>query len=138
MERGGLSKRERGEVRFFLISGFLLWLVATVVVRLVGQYFFSPDDTPALTVLFLLTVPLVVLVAYPLYSYKNVRGGERLLAAVCLALPGMVLDVVSLSFFEAVFPNLSPDAAGYFGAWLLWAYFLVLITGLFPARVRAR
>ena len=47
----------------------------------------------------------------------------------------MLLDVLSLSFFETIFPNpfvLSASATAVFGAWLLWAYSLILVTGLSP------
>ena len=88
----------------------------------------------ALVALFALTVPLIAVATYPLYMLRGLDGRGRLVAVVYVVLAGMLLDIFSLSFFGAVFPNLSPAAIPYFGAWLLWAYAFILLTGLFPAR----
>jgi hypothetical protein len=43
----------------------------------------------------------------------------------------MLLDVLAFAFFGMFYPNMQLAAASYFGALLLWAYVLVLLTGLF-------
>ncbi|KYD26510.1 hypothetical protein B4110_0319 [Parageobacillus toebii] len=47
-----------------------------------------------------------------------------------IALPGMFIDTVVLVIFPDVFTNLPVQSDRYFGSWLLWAYSLILITGL--------
>lgn len=123
----------RHKVAFFVGWGFLLWLVATIFFRLLGQFLLSAEAPVIVALTFLVTVPLIAAVTYRVYDQRGVEPSERLTAAVCIALPGMLLDVLSFSFFAAAFPNLSEISAGaLFGAWVLWAYGLILISGLFP------
>ena len=132
--REGGELGEGGFTRSFLMYGFLLWLVATVAFRLFGQFVLVPGGGLLLFVVFVLTVPGIAALMYPLYASRGLGGRDRLLAAVCVMLPGMVLDVFALAFFGVVYPNLGSATAPYFGAFLLWAYALVLVTGLFPTR----
>ena len=127
--RGG----EGGVARFFLAYGLVLWLVATVIFRLFGEAMLS-GGVVAMVTLSVLVVPGVAALAYPVYAFRGLDGRGRLLAAVCAVLPGMVLDVIALSFFGAVYSNLSADVAPRFGALLLWAYALILFEGFFPVR----
>lgn len=54
-----------------------------------------------------------------------------------IALPGMLIDTIVLTVFPRVFTNLPVESDRYFGSWLLWAYSLILITGL-PLKKRER
>lgn len=125
-------------MRSSLAYGFGLWLAATVVFRLFGGFVLVPGDGVRLVVLFVATVPGVAALMYVLYARKGLDGRKRAMAAVCVVLPGMLLDVFALAFFRAVYPNLEFAAAPVFGAFLLWAYALVLLTGFLPARAGRR
>lgn len=128
----GLGKRgEGGVARFFFAWGFLIWLAATVVFRLFGQFVLVPGDELRLAVVYLLTVPGIAAFMHLLYASKGLDGRDCLLAAACAVLPGMLLDVLAFAFFGVFYPNMQLAAAPYFGAFLLWAYVLVLLTGLF-------
>jgi hypothetical protein len=48
-----------------------------------------------------------------------------------MSLPGLLIDVLVLVLFADIYPNME-GREGLFGAWLLWAYGLVLISGLLP------
>jgi len=82
---------------------------------------------------FILAIPLIWIATIPIYSLKKIKGTERLLAAICIVLPGMLIDAVVLVVFDNTFPNLSADVDRYFSSWLLWAYSLILITGVTKA-----
>ncbi len=114
---------------FFYAFGFLLWLGATIIFRLWGHYFLVPDQPLLVTVVFIAAIPLIAGVTYPLYKWRGVTRADTAKAALGLALPGMLLDIVSLLNFEAFFPNLETRVSSYFAAWLLWAYSLILLTG---------
>ncbi|KOP80360.1 hypothetical protein AMS59_02915 [Lysinibacillus sp. FJAT-14745] len=116
-------------MRFFLCWGFGIWLVASAVFRLMGHYFFTLEEPFLMIAAYILTIPLIWVVTIPIYILKKIKDTERLLAAICIALPGMLIDAVVLLVFDNIFPNLSPDLARYFASWLLWAYSLILITG---------
>lgn len=127
----------RGEGRVvssFLAYGFVLWLVATVVFRLFGQFVLVPGGGIRLVAVLMLTVPGIAALMCLLYTREGLDGRGRILAAVFMVLPGMLLDVVALAFFGVVYPNMGSEVASLFGAFLLWAYALVLLTGFFPAR----
>ncbi|MBD1925718.1 DUF5367 domain-containing protein [Trichocoleus sp. FACHB-90] len=114
---------------FFFFMSFLIWLVATVIMRLWGHTFFIPENNFSMGSSFLFSLVFLPLLAYALFRWKKVQPHQRRDAAICLAIPGMLLDVVTTYFFTQVFPNVLPAADGAFGAWLLWGYALVLITG---------
>jgi hypothetical protein len=116
---------------FFPAWGFALWLVATIVVRVVGQHLFDPDQALIVVFVFLGTVPLIAAVTIPIYDWRRLNLQDRPAAAILMSLPGLLIDVVVLLIYGTVYPNLG-DTAGMFGAWLLWAYGLVLISGLLP------
>jgi hypothetical protein len=71
----GLGERgERGVARFFFAWGFLIWLAATVVFRLFGQFVLVPGDKLRLAVVCLLTVPGIAAFMHLLYASKGLDG----------------------------------------------------------------
>jgi hypothetical protein len=119
---------------FFLVWGFLLWLVTTLVYRLIGQYLWSLESLVLLLMTFALVVPLVAALTYPIYDWRKVKSFERPLAAIYILLPGMLLNIACIPFFPIVFPNLPSTTAVYFCALVLWTYSLVLLTSFVPKR----
>lgn len=110
-----------------VIRGFLIWAIATVALRLAGQYVFGTNVSAVL--LLLVTLPVMAVVAIVLLQpYRT--SEQRALAAIALVAPGMLLDTVSAIWFPAVFPNIRPDAAGLFGGWLLFCNVVVLLTAV--------
>jgi hypothetical protein len=116
---------------FFPAWGFLLWLLATIVIRVTGQHLFDPDQPVIVALVFFGTVPLIAAVTIPIYDWRRVNLQDRPTAAILMALPGLLIDILVLLLFSRVYPNLG-DTGNLFGAWLLWAYGLVLISGLLP------
>lgn len=114
---------------FFFFASFLAWLIGTVIMRLWGHRFFIPENNLSMGSSFLFSLLFLPLLAYALFRWKKVQPHQRRDAAICLAIPGMLLDAVTTYFFTQVYPNVLPAADGAFGAWLLWGYALVLITG---------
>lgn len=110
--------------------GFLLWMSATILFRLFGQTFLIPGQVFLVLSIFILAIPLIIIATYPYYYFREIPETERLKAAVQIALPGMLLDILSIIYFAKVFPNLTNDSLPLFASWLLWAYSLILITGL--------
>jgi len=103
-----------------VIIGFLIWLGATIALRLAGQYVFR---APAITLL-AISLPLMIVVALAVLRHTE----QRALGAIALVAPGMLLDTISTIWFAQVFPNIRPDAAPLFGGWLLFCNVVVLIT----------
>jgi hypothetical protein len=108
------------------VTGFLIWLVATIALRLGGQYVFG--RLPALLLL-LITIPVMGFVARALLWHFPTRG-ERGLAAIALVAPGMLLDTISAIWFPLIFPNIRAGCSGLFGGWLLFCNVVVLLTAV--------
>ncbi|WP_436376007.1 DUF5367 domain-containing protein [Cytobacillus sp. BC1816] len=109
--------------------GVLLWMSATILFRLFGQIFLIPEQVFFVLAIFILAIPLITIATYPYYYFRNIPETERLKAAVQIALPGMLLDILSIIYFAKVFPNLTDVSLPLFASWLLWAYSLILLTG---------
>jgi hypothetical protein len=117
----------------FVFLSFLIWLIATSILRLWGHTFFIPSAL-IMSVNFLWSLFFLPPLVYGIFRWQNVLPQQRQDAAICLAVPGMLLDVLTTYFFPQVFPNMLPAVDGAFGAWLLWGYAIVLITGLITSR----
>ena len=120
--------------KLFFAIGFLVWLLATIVFRLAGHLFFLDDDPAILTLLWLATIIALFSFALVLFRWRRLTRAQQFEAAALMVIPGMVLDAFITEGFEMVFPNMSADAAGSFGAWLLIAYASVLVAAFIPPR----
>lgn len=109
--------------------GFVLWLVAMIVFRFLGQDFFAPDGPPFLVMAGAAIVISAALTFLCLRLLREAHGDEAE-AAIGLALPGMLLDAFVVYEFDLALPNLSPSMAMPFGALMLLAYGAVLFVGL--------
>lgn len=116
----------------FLGIRFLGWLSATITFRLVGQYLLDPANLTLLIEVFLVTPLVLIVVMSGLYFWQQVKAIERPKAALLVALPGMFLDVVSVLYFPAVFPNIDPSANILFAGLMLWGYSSLLATSILP------
>jgi hypothetical protein len=110
--------------------GFLVWLVATVLMRLDGQYFFRPDNAALMLFNFIAMLIAMPLLALAIFRWRRVPASQRAVVALAVAVPGMLLDVLTTYFFVQVFPNVSATGAGAWGAWLLFSYALFLLPAL--------
>jgi len=109
-----------------VMIGFLIWLGATVALRVAGQFVFRANPI----VLLLVSLPVMVFVAWRVLEHTE----ERALGAIALVSPGMLLDTISTIWFPHVFPNIRPDAAPLFGGWILFCNVVVLLTAVTRSR----
>lgn len=115
------------------VIGLIIWVVATIALRLGGQYVFG--RVPALMLL-LITLPVMAFVARALLGHFPTRE-QRALGAIALVSPAMLLDTISAIWFPLIFPNIRAGS-GLFGGWLLFCNVVVLLTAvLWSARARA-
>jgi hypothetical protein len=119
---------------WFMAWGVLLWLAATLAFHLWGQWIIDAGRPAVTVVSFAAAVPCILVCTLPLYRKLDVADADRLRAAVCIALPGMLLDAVSLPLHRTVFPGITGESVPLLAAWLLWAYGLILATGLAATR----
>lgn len=113
-----------------LLVGFFIWLIATIIFRVAGQHFFLTDNIWVMSLLYLITAPFLAFVAIVVYKKYQLSAQECVVASVYMVISGMFLDVFCIQFFAWVFPNMPIKADASFGAWLMWAYASVLLTGV--------
>lgn len=119
-----------------LIVGFVIWLLATIALRLAGQWVLNPDRPLSIIVLLALSGFLLYRLPRLLFSRFAIHREQRALGGIALVAPGMFLDTFSAICFSIVFPNMRPDAAGLFGGWLLLCNVAALVGAAISARER--
>jgi Family of unknown function (DUF5367) len=105
--------------RLFL-CGAGIWMGATVALRIGGQYLLRPGNWKGTLILFAVSFPLMAWIVRRLCSRFQPMPEKWPAGAVSIALPTLLLDPFSSTFFPVVFPNMAPEVAGVFGGWMLW------------------
>lgn len=120
--------------KFSLLFGFSVWLVATLVFRYLGHTFFLIENDLLITGFFIATIPLLYFLIQWVFRRYELNEGEKVRSVVLMALPGMIGDVACIKFHAIVFPTLTVEQAVVLGSWVLWAYTIVLLTGLIDSK----
>jgi len=115
---------------YSLITGFSIWLLATIAFRFSGQHFFLTDNITVLIGLYLAVIPSLGFIATLIFNKYRLNKLEAIQSASIMVIPGMILDTFCIEFFNWVFPNLPEKDGATFGSWLMWAYATVLVFGL--------
>ena len=104
-----------------LLSGLAIWAAGSIALRFAGQRILHPGDWTGMLVLFAISFPLMAWVVRRLCRRFQLPREQWIAGAVSVALPSLLLDPFTSSFFRFVFPNMSPEVAGVFGGWVLWS-----------------
>ncbi len=110
------------------LTGLSVWLMATLAFRWWGPLFFLVENKLLMLSFYAFTIPLIFLICQIVFSRLSLSNCKRATSALALAIPGMLADVISISFHDLVFPGLNLAQVSNLGAWVLWAYVLVLIS----------
>ncbi|WP_437918663.1 DUF5367 domain-containing protein [Sphingobacterium sp. LRF_L2] len=113
------------------IVGFLVWLLATALFRIAGHHFFIVDDVYVMVVLYSILIPSLGFISTSVFNRFKLDNLKSIKSATLMVLPGMILDTICIQFFEKLFPNMPEIYSKTFGSWLMFAYAVVLICGLF-------
>src|SRR5580692_7712432 len=117
--------------------GAWIWIGATALLRLAGQFVLRPGSGGRTLVLFAVSFPLIAWLVRRLCQRFHLGRDEWLAGAVSILLPTLLLDPFSSAFFPVVFPNMAPEMAGVFGGWMLWCCAGALIGVTIRPRARA-
>lgn len=113
-------------IRPFAWIGLIIWLVATLLVRMAGQFIFNPGS-PALLVLIILSIPLAWALTVPLFRrYGALTAGERAQAALGLVTLPLLLELPAFFFHPLLFPNMGETRMIVYAAFLFAFYGLLL------------
>jgi hypothetical protein len=103
----------------FIVIGFVLWLAATALLRIVGQRVLSNRGWLSVILLFAISFVAMALLVRLACMRARLAPRDWPAAAVSLLLPTLLLDPFSSAFFPIVFPNMTPRSAGVFGGWMI-------------------
>ena len=120
--------------RRLFIYGLVIWIIATIALRLAGQYLLHPDHLIGTLLLFAIIFPLTAWLVRNLCRGLKLPERDWPAGAVTLLLPTLILDPFSSTFFPVMFPNMSPNTAGLFGGLMLWCCAAALIGATFGTR----
>lgn len=101
--------------------GVIIWAIGTFVYRIVGSYFFE-SSTVEYWINLIVTGVLCSAAGMGLMKWRRIESQYWLHGAVCLALPGMLGEVLVLSSFSELMVNMQPETAGRYGAFLFGGY----------------
>ena len=104
--------------RYFVI-GFIGWLVATILVRIGGQFLLHPESALSIVLLFAVSFAVMVWMTRAICGAAKLAREQWPTAGVMLILPALLLDPFTTAFFAQVFPNVEASAAGLFGGWII-------------------
>jgi uncharacterized protein DUF5367 len=105
-------------LRLFLI-GLLIWIAATLALRLAGQRLLHPGESDGTLILFAVSFLGSAWLVRRLCRRFRMPRETWPAGAVSVLLPTLLLDPFSSAFFPYVFPNMAPQVAGVFGGWML-------------------
>jgi Family of unknown function (DUF5367) len=111
--------------------GFVVWALATIGFRLIGQWFFAPDAALISVAFALFFTPITAWCVRAYITSQSLSQYEGVTFAVCIAAPGMLMDTFTVGFFSSVYPNMNPSVAYIFGAHLLWIYCVCVTSAFF-------
>lgn len=104
----------------FLFTGLGIWLIGTLGLRFGGQFLLKPGHSEGTGLLFLVSFPLMFLLVRRICTASGIPRELWPAAGISLVTPTLLLDPFSTLHFSTVFPNMSPDTAPLFAAWMLW------------------
>lgn len=117
-----------------VLLGALLWLVAAVALRLIGQGALHPDPA-SLLVAFLVGGVLMAVLGPVLRLLLSRDPATADTIALGLILPGMLGDAGIALAFPHLYPNLPPTLGNSFAALALWCYAVAALAITLHARL---
>jgi hypothetical protein len=114
--------------------GILLWLAIAVAMRFLGQRYFMPGEA------YFLGMAAALFVAMPIVTFAGIRflkaqRGDEAEAAIAMAFPGMLLNTFVVREFTTLFPDIDFTLDSTFAALMLFAYAVMIFTGLMMTRI---
>lgn len=120
----------------FVWIGLAVWLVATLAIRLTGQYLLRTDGGASSLALLFGVTALAIAVPISLLARRLPTADAGLRAVVLIAVPGLLLDAGGVLWFRTVFPNVPESSGTPLAALLLWACGIALLAGAWPRRTK--
>jgi hypothetical protein len=119
---------------FLPLVGVVFWIAGTIWYEFRGVHVFE-STAQRYWINFVLTPVFSSGVCVLLLKLRQTPAADWALAALLIALPGMLGEAVLLSRFAEFMPRMRPESAGRYGAFLFATYALFLmIAGIVTVR----
>jgi predicted Na+-dependent transporter len=118
-----------------VVYGLYIWVQATLTIRWFGYAVIMPDDPAYMGIVFLVTILVVYGVGYFFFRPFRLAPGDRAAATILICAPGLLADVLVILFYNEFFPDAAPNTLPVFAAWVLWAYGVGAISGVWPSHL---
>lgn len=105
----------------FVLLGFVIWVLGTLVYRLAGSYFFE-GSVAEYWLNVIVTGMLYAAASLGLMKWRHIEQKDWLQGAICIALPGMLGEIPILADFSGLMSNMHPETAGRYAAFLFGGY----------------
>ena len=86
----GMKTHKENYLLISFVVGFLVWLSATVLFRVAGQYFFIVDNPLVMVVLYTILIPALGLISTSVFNKFKLDNPESIKSAAIMVLPGHV------------------------------------------------
>lgn len=110
--------------------GLLIWVAGTVIIRVEGHYLLRPAHTLQTILLYIVSLVAMLFLVQGIGAWLKIEQRDWIRVAGWLALPTLLLDPLSCIFFNRMFPDVDPAAAGIFGGWMLVSCCGAMLGGL--------
>ncbi len=118
-----------------LAYGLLIWFEATLIIRWAGDLIFIPENKIWTIGGFVVTAALVFAVGWFFFATFQTPPAARAASAILICAVGLIADAFVFSWIDTVFPDMSSEQQRLFAVWIVWAYGVGLISGLWPQKL---
>ena len=118
--------------RYAMGYGLLIWFEATLIIRWMGDLIFVPESVPWTVGLYAVTPVLVYAVGWSFFWLFQTPRGERAASAILICATGLVANAAVIGWIDFVLPDLSTAQDRLYSSWIVWAYGIGLLSGLWP------
>ena len=112
--------------------GLLVWFETTIIIRWAVNLIFIPDSLAWTIGGFVVTAGLAFTVGWVFFSWFKTPPATRAASAVVICAVGLVANAFVFAWINDVFPNMTPEQQRLFAGWVVWAYGIGLISGIWP------
>ncbi|MEM9951000.1 MAG: hypothetical protein AAF846_05335 [Chloroflexota bacterium] len=120
-----------GQYALFAITGFVIWVLGVVIVRLAGSSVFSADSI-LLPVFFSLSIPIAFVNTYATRPIFRLQMREMLVPVLVMVFITLMLDGLAISFTDIY--STDGDIVRYAGGWLLWSFGVQVVVSMWIIR----
>jgi hypothetical protein len=112
--------------------GLVVWFETTLIIRWFVDLIFIPDSLVWTVGGFAITAGLVFVVGWVFFAWMKTPPVQRMASAIIICSIGLVADAFVFAYIDQVFPSMTLEQQRLFAGWVVWAYGIGLVSGIWP------